>query len=67
MWYNELTSALRRLGISPVDGISCCWVSKELIVFSYVDDIVALYVIRRSRMCIKVLDEKLSGIVGGSN
>jgi hypothetical protein len=42
LWYQELRSTLRRLGLNPVDNAPCVWTNKHLIVFFFVDDIVIL-------------------------
>jgi hypothetical protein len=42
LWYNNLCASLKKMGLKPVPGIPCLFTSKKLIVFFYVDDIVAL-------------------------
>lgn len=42
LWYKHLKKTLMKLGLRPVEGVQCLFVSKRLIVFFYVDDIVVL-------------------------
>jgi hypothetical protein len=42
LWHRELSSALEDLGPWPVPGVNCVYVNDWLILFFYVDDIVAL-------------------------
>lgn len=42
LWYEELSSTLKKLGLKPVPGVPCLYSNDELIVFFYVDDIVVL-------------------------
>jgi len=42
LWYKELSSTLKRLGLKPVPGTPCLYTNNQLIVFFYVDDIVVL-------------------------
>ena len=42
LWYQELSSTLKKLGLKPVPGAPCLFTSNHLIVFFYVDDIVVL-------------------------
>jgi Reverse transcriptase (RNA-dependent DNA polymerase) len=42
LWHRELSSALEDLGLWPVPGVNCLYVNEWLILFFYVDDIVAL-------------------------
>jgi len=42
LWYQELSSTLKKLGLKPVPGALCLFTSDRLIVFFYVDDIVVL-------------------------
>jgi Reverse transcriptase (RNA-dependent DNA polymerase) len=43
LWYRDLAAALEALGLSAVPGVNCLFISKWLMVFFYVDDVVALY------------------------
>jgi Reverse transcriptase (RNA-dependent DNA polymerase) len=42
LWYKELSTALEDLGLWPVPGVNCLYTNGWLILFFYVDDIVAL-------------------------
>jgi hypothetical protein len=42
LWYNDLCTSLRKIGLKPVPGIPCLFTNEKLIVFFYVDDIVVL-------------------------
>ena len=42
LWYQELSSTLKKLNLKPVPGVPCLFTSDRLIVFFYVDDIVVL-------------------------
>ena len=42
LWYKELTKSLSALGLHPVPNTPCLYISNDLIVFFYVDDIVVL-------------------------
>jgi hypothetical protein len=42
LWYNDLCTSLRKMGLKPVPGILCLFTNEKLIVFFYVDDIVVL-------------------------
>ena len=42
LWYKELTKTLAMLGLRPVPNTPCLFISNDLIVFFYVDDIVVL-------------------------
>jgi hypothetical protein len=41
LWYNHLTATLARFGLHQVEDEDCLWASNELLVFFYVDDLVA--------------------------
>jgi len=42
LWYNEFKKALEDMGFHEVPGVNCLYTNDKLIVFFYVDDIVAL-------------------------
>jgi hypothetical protein len=42
LWYNNNCASLKKMGLKPVPGIPCLFTSEKLIIFFYVDDIVAL-------------------------
>jgi hypothetical protein len=42
LWYNDLCTSLRKMGLKPVPGIPCLFTTENLIVFFSVDDIVVL-------------------------
>lgn len=42
LWYQELSSTLKKLGLNPVPETPCLFTNDRLIVFFYVDDIVVL-------------------------
>jgi hypothetical protein len=42
LWYQELSSTLKKLRLEPVPGVPCLYTNDHLIVFFYVDDIVVL-------------------------
>ncbi len=42
LWYNELCSSLKSLGLEPVPETPCLFVNDKLLVFFYVDDICVL-------------------------
>ena len=42
LWYQELSSTLKKFGLKPVQGAPCMYTNNQLIVFFYVDDIVVL-------------------------
>ena len=42
LWYQEMTEALEKLGLNPVPGVHCLFANDWLILFFYVDDVVAL-------------------------
>jgi hypothetical protein len=42
LWYRNLTTALEDLGLQPVPGVNCLFANDWLILFFYVDDIVAI-------------------------
>jgi len=43
LWYRELTSTLRDLGLEEINGMNCVMAGNAVIVFFYVDDIILLY------------------------
>ena len=42
LWYKDLASTLRRLGFESIPGYECLFIGNGLLIFFYVDDIVAL-------------------------
>lgn len=42
LWYRDLTTALEDLGLLPVPGVNCVYANDWLILFFYVDDVVAI-------------------------
>ena len=51
-------STLTKLGLQPVNEESCFFISKELIVFFYIDDIVVLFR-KKHKKTFKEFKEKL--------
>jgi hypothetical protein len=43
LWYNELHRQLVKLGLKPIEGFPCLYMSRWLILFVYVDDIVMAF------------------------
>ena len=43
LWYEYLYGVMQKLGLKPVLECACLFTNRQLIVFFYVDDIVALY------------------------
>lgn len=43
LWQNNFSTTLEELGLYAVPGVNCLFASDHLIVFFYVDDIIALY------------------------
>lgn len=43
LWLQELSSALKDLGLEPIPESQCLFTNGQIIVFFYVDDIVILY------------------------
>jgi len=43
LWYNELCTTMRQLGLKPVPESACLFTSSTLIVFFFVDDICILH------------------------
>jgi len=43
LWYNELCTTMRELGLKPVPESACLFTNSKLIVFFFVDDICILY------------------------
>jgi hypothetical protein len=41
LWHKDLSLSLEKMGLHPVGGVNCLFISKSVIVFFYVDDIVA--------------------------
>jgi hypothetical protein len=42
LWYNDLCTSLRKMGLEPVPGIPCLFTNENLIVFFYANDIIVL-------------------------
>jgi hypothetical protein len=43
LWAVHFQESLQKLGLHPVQGFSCLWMNKRIILFFYVDDIIMLY------------------------
>jgi hypothetical protein len=43
LWYNKLSRQLVKLGLKPVKGFPCLYISCWLILFVYVNDIIIAF------------------------
>ncbi len=43
LWLSHLATSLENLGLAPIDDAPCVYANRDLIVFFFIDDIIALF------------------------